>query len=172
MRLMAGLLCVLATAAAAAEPAKSAAKTAATTAVFDIELLNMSQEPERPDEAQRVALATDELRRLLKASDEIALVDLQPRADEIRAKAPLFRCNGCEQDIARELGADLAVSGLVQKTSNLILSFLVTIKDARSGRVVRAGQVDIRGNTDEMWLRGVRWLVKNRLLAEPLPART
>jgi hypothetical protein len=164
MRLMAGLLCVLATAAAAAQPAK--------VAVFDIELLNMSQESERPDEAHRLALASEELRRLLRSSDEIALVDLQPRPAEIQAKAPLFRCNGCEQDIARELGADLVVSGFVQKTSNLILSFIVTIKDARSGRVIRAGQVDIRGNADEMWLRGVRWLVKNRLLAEPLPGRT
>jgi hypothetical protein len=38
--------------------------------------------------------------------------------------------------------------------------------------VVRAGQVDIRGNNDEMWLRGVRWLVKNRLLTEPLPDKS
>jgi hypothetical protein len=61
------------------------------------------------------------------------------------------------------------VSGIVQKTSNLILSFAITVKDVRSGKVIRAGQVDIRGNNDESWLRGVRWVVKNRLLAEPLP---
>jgi Protein of unknown function (DUF2380) len=164
MRIWVGLLCLLGTAAAAAEPAK--------TAVFDIEFLNMSQEREQPDEAQRLVLASEELRRLLKSSDQIALVDLQPRAEEIRAMAPLYRCNGCDEQIARELGAELAVSGFVQKTSNLILSFVVTIKDAHSGQVVRAGQVDIRGNNDETWLRGVRWLVKNRLLAEPLPNRT
>jgi Protein of unknown function (DUF2380) len=59
----------------------------------------------------------------------------------------------------------------VQQPSNLILSFVVEVTEVNSGRRVRAGQVDIRGNTDETWLRGVRWIVKNRLLAEPLPGR-
>jgi hypothetical protein len=67
----------------------------------------------------------------------------------------------------------VTIIGLVQKTSNLILSFKVEVKDVRSGAVLRGGQVDIRGNTDEMWLRGVRFLVKNRLTDPPLalPAR-
>ncbi len=61
------------------------------------------------------------------------------------------------------------MSGIIQKTSNLILSFAVVIKDVKTGKTIRGGQVDIRGNTDDTWLRGVRWIVKNRLLAEPLP---
>jgi hypothetical protein len=40
----------------------------------------------------------------------------------------LFKCNGCDEDLAKALGADLAVSGYVQKTSNLILAFVVTVK--------------------------------------------
>ncbi|MDI4666973.1 DUF3280 domain-containing protein [Xanthobacter autotrophicus] len=35
--------------------------------------------------------------------------------------------------------------------------------------MVRGGQVDIRGNTDESWLRGVRYLMKNRILAPGQP---
>ena len=151
---------------ALAEPAPKAA-------VFDLELLDISQEAgqgTRADETERLRLASTELRSLLKESGAVQLVDLGPQAAVLQAKAPLRRCNGCDEDIAKALGADLAVAGFVQKTSNLILSFVVTIKDARSGEVVRAGQADIRGNTDETWLRGVRWIVKNRLLAEPLPA--
>ena len=155
---------LLARIAAVAAPAK--------TAIFDLELLDMSQEASggpRSDETQRLALATEELRKLLKDSSQIEIIDTGPQSDAVRAKGPLFKCNGCEEDMAKALGADLAVSGMIQKTSNLILRFVVTIKDVKSGKPIRAGQVDIRGNTDETWLRGVRWLVKNRLLAEPLP---
>lgn len=150
----------------------SAMAASAKTAVFDLEILDMSQEgagSPRADETRRAALASAELRTLLASSSQIEVIDTAPQAEAIRARGPLFKCNSCEVDIAKALGADLSVSGMVQKTSNLILSFLVTVKDVRSGKTIRAGQVDIRGNTDETWLRGVRWLVKNRLLAEPLP---
>lgn len=143
------------------------------TAVFDMELVDTSLEGKirgvRDDETRRIALATAELKRLLTASGQIELVDLQPKAAEIAEKSPLFKCNGCDQDIARALGAELEVSAVVQKTSNLILSFTISITDLRNQKVLRGGATDIRGNTDEMWLRGVRYLVKNRLLETPLP---
>ena len=151
------------TASAQAQPFKAA--------VFDIELIDTSLEAgrgENADQTRRIDLASAELRRLLAESDQVRIVDLAPRAAEIREKAPFNKCNGCEEDIARALGADLEVTSIVQKTSNLILSFAVTVKDLRTDKAIRAGQVDIRGNTDENWLRGVRWLVKNRLLATPL----
>jgi hypothetical protein len=164
MRILMLLAFLMATSAASAAPAK--------TAVFDLELADLSIEAARgvrEDQTHRLELASAELRELLKASPQLQLVDLTPKLDEIRRDAPLYKCNGCEEDIARQLGAELAVTGVVQKTSNLILSIIVTVKDVRSGRVIRAGQVDLRGNTDETWLRGVRWIVKNRILAEPLP---
>jgi hypothetical protein len=154
----------LAANAMAADPAK--------TAVFDIELIDMSQEAARgvrEDQNRRLSLASDELRSLLRASSQLTLVDLAPQREAIAAKVPLNKCNGCDEDLGKALGADLVVSSIVQKTSNLILSFAITVKEVRTGKVIRGGQVDIRGNTDENWLRGVRWLVKNRLLAEPLP---
>jgi hypothetical protein len=152
--------------AVAVEPAK--------VAIFDLELVDTSLEKGAalPDQERRVALATAELRRLFTESGRLQLIDLAPQAETLRKREPLRNCNGCDEDIARALGADYQVLGLVQKTSNLILSFAITVKDVRSGQVVRAGQVDIRGNTDENWLRGVRWLVKNRLLTEPLPDKS
>jgi hypothetical protein len=164
MRVLVLLTLLLGVPAASAEPAK--------TAVFGLELIDTSQEAERgvrEDQTRRLDLASAELRGLLAASPQLQLVDLTPKLDAIRQKAPLHKCNGCDEDLARELGADLAVTGVVQKTSNLILSFAITVKEARSGKVIRAGQVDIRGNTDDNWLRGIRWIVRNRLLAEPLP---
>ena len=141
-------------------------------AVFGFELLDTSEEGqltgERADQTRRVALASAELKRLLDASGQIVEVDLKPQAATIEKDSPLFKCNGCEQDIARDLGADVSISGVVQKTSNLILSFKVEVKDVKSGKMLRGGQADIRGNSDEIWLRGVRYLVKNRLTDPPL----
>jgi hypothetical protein len=170
MRFLALMACL----AAFASPVPAEAKPA-RTAVFDIELLDLSQEAGptlKADEARRLAAVSTELRRLLGASDQIDVIDTAPQAAALKEKAPLFKCNGCEEDIAKALGADLSVSGHVQKTSNLILSFVITIKDVATGKVIRAGQADIRGNTDESWIRGLRWIVKNRLLAEPLPTRS
>ena len=46
-----------------------------------------------------------------------------------------------------------------QKVSNLILDLNIRITDADSGQVVRGGSVDIRGNTDESWDRGLKYLL-------------
>jgi hypothetical protein len=164
MRFWFVLALLLASPVHSAEPAK--------TAVFDIELIDMSGEAGqglRNDQTRRLELANAELRNLLRASQQLRLIDLTPQRDAIAAKAPLNKCNGCSEDLAKALDADIAVTGIIQKTSNLILSFAIEVKDVKTGKVLRGGQVDIRGNTDETWLRGVRWLVKNRLLAEPLP---
>jgi hypothetical protein len=32
--------------------------------------------------------------------------------------------------------------------------------------MVRAGSVVIQGNTDDAWMRGVRWIMKNRFAGE------
>jgi hypothetical protein len=162
--LLPALLLTAASAAAAAEPAR--------TAVFDLELIDTSQEAERgvrEDQTRRLALASEELRQLLSASPQLKLVDLAPQREAIEKQSPLSKCNGCEEDLGKLVGADIVVTSVIQKTSNLILSFAITMKDVHTGKPIRVGQVDIRGNTDESWLRGVRWLVKNRLLAEPLP---
>jgi hypothetical protein len=166
MRILAALIFLTLSSATVAEEFK--------TVVFDIELVDTSQAAElglRNDQTQRLQLVSDELRTLLQASPQIELIDIMPKREAITQKAPLNKCNGCAEDLAKDLGADLVVSGIVQKTSDLILSFAVTIKDAHSGKIVRGGQADIRGNTDESWLRGIRWLVKNRLLAEPISVR-
>ena len=152
-------------------PGTAGAETAA--AVFDLDFIDTSLEANvsgpRQDEARRLALAGDRLRELLRQSG-LATADLAPARERIERAQPLRSCNGCELELARELGADLAVTGTVHKVSNLILVIDIVIRDARTGAVLRAGRADIRGNTDESWLRGVAYLVRNRLLDPPLEA--
>ena len=85
---------------------------------------------------------------------------------KIAQSSKITGCNGCQIDWAREAGADLAVWGTVQKVSNLILNENVYIDDAKDGSQYFGRSVDIRGNTDESWERGIRYLVRNYLLVE------
>ncbi|ACA19341.1 conserved hypothetical protein [Methylobacterium sp. 4-46] len=146
-----------------------------SAAVFGIELLDpgvVGGRPPRPEEARRLALITDALRRAVAEQETVQAVDLAPKAEEIRKDAPLYKCEGCAERIAREAGAGLAIYGYVQRNTNQIMNLSVTISDSESGKVLRGGQVVIRGDTDETWLHGLRWLVKNRLFADPLPDRS
>ncbi len=131
-----------------------AQERAQTVAVFDFELIDTSLQGEiegvRADETRRLVLISDALRAALAASDRYELVDMAPAA----------------QAIAESLGADLAVAGTVQKVSNLILNINVYMREARRPDRVRVYSVDIRGNTDESWLRGISYLARNRLLRE------
>lgn len=137
-------------------------------AVFDFELIDTSLEGEtqgpRADEADRIARISDQLRQMLAEKGPYEIVDLAPAADAIAKAGPRHGCNGCVADLARPLGADLALIGTVQKVSNLILNINVYIWDVASGQEVYGNSVDIRGNTDESWSRGVSYLVRNRLL--------
>lgn len=144
-------------------------------AIFPIELLDpgvIGGRQPRPDEARRLALATEQLREALAAKGGIESVDLAPQAEEIRKRSPLSKCEGCAATIAQALGAELAVLGYVEKGSNQIFNFNVAIADAGTGKVLRGGQVVIRADTDETWAHAVRSIVKNHLLAEPLPGRS
>ena len=142
----------------------------ARLAVFAFELFDTSLqgEIEGPDPAElaRLEMIDRELRQGLAASGRFELIDTAPAAASIESAGHLRTCNGCEVPIAASLGADLTMVGWVQKVSNLILNINVTIRDVASRELLFAGSVDIRGNTDESWRRGVRHLLQNRLLAD------
>lgn len=129
----------------------------------------MIQGNNRLAEADRKKLetVTEELRRQLVAKGDIRLVDLGPLAEKIKDAAPLHKCNGCETDLAREAGARLAILGKVQKLTAVLIHIDLTVKDVASDTVVRSTSVDVQGDTEESWTRGVRWLVRNRLADLP-----
>ena len=142
----------------------------ARAAIFDLDFIDTSVEGAsgpRGDETARLAMMSDMLRRMLSERG-IAAVDLAPASARIAKAAPLSSCNRCDLELARELGAALSVTGFVHKTSNLILDIRVAIRDVQDGRIIRAGSVSIRGNTDESWSHGLGYLVRNRLLDPPL----
>jgi hypothetical protein len=82
------------------------------------------------------------------------------------AAQDLRSCAACETDLARQVGARIAVNGWVQKVSNLILNVNAVVRDVTTGSVIAAGSVDMRGNTDESWSRAVAFLLRERLRPE------
>jgi Fe-S cluster biogenesis protein NfuA len=140
---------------------------AQSVAVFEFELIDTSLEGAirggRPDEQERLARLSDQLRQLLRDSGRFSLVDITPIAREAQA-SNLQACGGCDMHLARRIGAELAITGTVQKVSNLILNMNIYVRDASSGATI-AAMSGTCANTDESWSRTLNWLVRNRLLA-------
>jgi hypothetical protein len=142
------------------------AREPSPTAVFafgfdDTSLQGEVQGP-RADEQARLGALDTGLRELLTKSGCCSVVDLAAVAKEAQGM-DMRTCRGCDVDLARKAGARISVTGWVQKVSNLILNINLVARDVTTGRVIGAGSVDIRGNTDESWSRGLSYLLRNRL---------
>lgn len=137
-------------------------------AVFDFELIDTSLQGEvqgpRQDEQQRLSHAAEQLRAALQDSGKFRVLDIAPVNDAAH-HSNLQACGGCDVKLAGDIGADLALTGTVQKVSNLILNMNIYLRDAHTGQPVAIMTADMRGNTDESWTRTMAWLLRNRLLA-------
>jgi hypothetical protein len=152
---------VAALAASLATPAAAADRVAS----FGVLWINTSLEPTRPDEEARLAAVQRQLEEGLIGRGW-SLVDTTSVADRA-AGMDLRSCTVCELNFARELDADMALLAWVQKVSNLILNINLQVHDVATGRLVGAGSVDIRGNTDESWSRGMRRLIERQIPQSP-----
>lgn len=135
-------------------------------AFFGITFIDTSAEGEvngpRADETKRLGMLTDYIADGLRAGG-LELIDLAPAAAELaRTKNP-EHCNGCDTAIAHDLGARYSIVSEVQKVSNLIIAINIYVRDAETGAQLRGQAVDIRGNTDDSWQRGARYILKNNI---------
>jgi hypothetical protein len=137
-------------------------------ALFDFELVDTSLQGEvdgpRSDEQGRLMRAGDQLRRALAESGKFVLLDIAP-VNAAAHGSNLQACGGCDVHYAQQLGADLAITGVVQKVSNLILNMNIYLRDVHTGHLITSMSADFRGNTDESWSRAASYLLRNRLLA-------
>jgi hypothetical protein len=148
---------LLTSAAAHAEPLKAA--------VFDFQLADQGMIGPTDADRARLAPLSDMLRNLLKESGRYVIVSTDPVKEEVTKGSDLRRCNGCAEEYAKKLGADVAITGEIQKVSNLILNINIYIKDLKRNKPEQAYTVDIRGNNDKSFERGLKYLVKNNLPA-------
>jgi hypothetical protein len=139
-----------------------AAAAGQRVAFFGFQLINTSLETTRPEEAQRLRMLDESFTRALSNSGRFEVVAIpDDLRDRIAAGPGIANCNGCQRDYAQKLNADLAAWGTVQKVSNLILNINLYVEDERSGELKFVKSVDIRGNTDESWTRGLDYILRN-----------
>jgi uncharacterized protein DUF2380 len=145
-------------------PAQAAERV---VAVFDFELIDTSLQGATfgtsREERERLAWMGEELRKRLMETGRFEVMDVAALAAKAHA-ANLQSCGGCDAELARELGAKLAITGWVQKVSNLILNMNIAVRDTDTGKLVAGMSVDMRGNTQESWSRALNYLIVNRLL--------
>ena len=153
-------------------PAASAAAQKAV--IFPFDLIDQQQQFEiglmpkglDPEDRRRLQIITDELIKRIKEGGRFDVVDTGPIAKDIEDKGPMHKCNGCEDDLAKKVGADVAFIGTVRKASDVLFTVSVYIRDVAGQKVVQQGSSEIYGNTDKMWLRAVNYIVDRRLFAQ------
>ncbi len=150
----------------------------ATAAFFPFSMddtsLQGSEEGLAPAERERLKKLDAILVQMLVATGKFTPVDTGKMPPDALAAViaesthlKVWDCNGCDVDEARKLGAQVSVAAWVQKVSRLILNVNVTIRDVADNHLLYGGSVDIRGDTDESWTRGLRYLVKDRMFQGP-----
>lgn len=163
---MRNLLLALSVASLLALLPAATAHAAVAVAVFDFELIDTSLEGAtngaRDDEHARLVKISERLRQRLAEHKQWRSVDIAPVAAQARS-VHLRACGGCDADLARKVGAELSITGTVQKVSNLILNMKIAVRRVATGRLIATMNADMRGNTEESWTRALDWLFRNRL---------
>lgn len=141
-----------------------------SVALLNVQFLNDhgDLEPTTSAERARLALIASLFKAKLEASGRYRFLPVPADAQaKIAAGPEIGACGGCEFSYGKELGADYAAWIVVQKVSDLILNINVYMADVAAKKMAFVHSVDIRGNTDQSWTRGLTYLVKNYLLPSP-----
>ena len=117
----------------------------------------------REDETARLAMSEDFIAADLTAR---GVTTSAPPEEAGEGSLNPVHSNGADARSARDMGSDYAIAGEVQKVSNLTQSVNLHLRDAQTGRTVRAGSVEIRGNTDDAYRRGYSYLLRNIIFRE------
>jgi hypothetical protein len=146
----------------------TAAQDSPTMAFLGFEMINTSVEPTKEEEQQRLHMIDALFLEQVDKSHLFKVVPIPPDVRQQITDGPtVSNCNGCQRDYGRRAGAELVAWGTVQKVSNLILNINLYMEDVRREKLIFGKSVDIRGNTDESWRRGLDYMLHNYLFKEP-----
>lgn len=133
-------------------------------AVFDFELEDTtaaSAGASGVSDKSYMAEVTSSVREALGQSGRYRIVDVGGEVGKGRA---LRDCGGCEAAIAKELGADQSLIGVVRRVSRTEYTLGFQVRDARTGAVLTRGDSGLRMGADYSWKRGAVRLVSDRLI--------
>lgn len=105
--------------------------------------------------------ATDAVRQLLERSGRYQLVPVDSSSPEVQA---LHDCADCAAHLARQLGADQSLVGVVRRISRAEYTIRFQVRAAGTGAVIAAGDSGLRMGANYSWGRGAVRLIQDRLL--------
>ncbi|QIP09295.1 DUF3280 domain-containing protein [Bradyrhizobium symbiodeficiens] len=135
-----------------------------TLAVFEFELEDTtaaSVGASAASDASYLAEVTGGVREALGQSGRYRIVDV---GREAATAGALRDCGGCEAAIAKGLGADQSLIGVVRRVSRTEYTLGFQVRDAGTGAVLARGDSGLRLGADYSWTRGAVRLVKDRLV--------
>lgn len=160
-RLIRGVVAICAALAAAHATAAPGSIAVPDCTLIDDNVMYNDAAVNREQQA-RLGLISNDLRSQLGRRGLYRVADnapVQSLIAQITSRQDINSCGGCEREVGRKLGVDRVGICWVQKVSNLILNINLRIEDVASGATVFQRSVDIRGNNDLSWQRGMNALV-------------
>ncbi len=143
--------------------AEQKTKDIRSIAFFGFRLINTSIQPPSEAEFQRLKLLDGLIKKKLASSKRFKVEPVPADImDDVKKGQDFGQCS-CEADYGKKVGTKLVGWGTVQKVSNLILNINVYVLDAETNKYVFVRSVDIRGNNDTSWTRGLNWLLRHYL---------
>jgi Protein of unknown function (DUF2380) len=137
-------------------------------AVFDFELEDRSAAGSAgnlaaPDAAY-LADVTKGVRELFAQSGRYHVIEAESADAEALKKHDLRDCDGCDAPIAKGLGGDQSLVGVVRRISRTEYTIRFEIRDSKTGAVVSKGDSGLRMGANYSWSRGAVRLVRDRVL--------
>jgi hypothetical protein len=124
-----------------------------------------SQEPTTDAERRRLEGLQERFENQINASGKFKIIHIPETIKTKIAEGQFMgECGGCEISYGKALGSDISAWIVVQKVSNLILNINLYMVDINSQKILLVQSVDIRGNTDESWTRGLNYLLTHHVL--------
>ena len=111
--------------------------------------------------------STAEARRMLASSGRYTIIDASSADAELDAAGGVLHCNGCEGSLAKKLGADQSMVGIITRVARTEYALQVLVRDTRSGKILSNDYTGLRLGANYSWPRSVKWLMNRKIL----PAR-
>ncbi|WGR95056.1 DUF3280 domain-containing protein [Bradyrhizobium sp. ISRA435] len=161
---------------ALATPQPAAAPAPIKLALFNFELEDTSAAgQETSNDGAELVNTTDAVRHMLLQSGRYALVPVSGTETDAAKPRAIRDCGGCDVEIARKLGADQSLIGVITRISRTEYLVRFQLHDAATGNVIAAGDSGLRMGANYSWSRGATRLIRDKLLepgqaTQPTPA--
>jgi hypothetical protein len=104
-----------------------------------------------------------------KLYDVVPEAQVREAVGAVNSGTFLRRCNGCEVDIAKRVGARYVLIGWIYKVSTLVLTLHIDIKDVTTGKPIYARVFDFRGDNERAYQHAAKIFVRSLVSETPAP---